>query len=432
MLFKKKETVEYQSNYRKQGDNTLVIVVAFIAVIAIIGISIYKNSINSKCNNFEKIAIDEGFKYAMNNGYLPSYEGTSFKLNLDAVPGWNNSFRGSSCSGTLNIVKTDVGYAKELDLTDCNKCTTGKKSLGKETTEFKENKNIVRVSVTYNYRTRDISYSPWTDFYESSLISPTVNSNNINLPYDEKNLPKIPEGSEIISYEVEKKPFYSYRDQSWKFYKVSNNNYSVFSSTKPADYAYKDGKTEITTDYSEWSTNYPEEADYRKISTGTGYRFYYLDENKDKIYYNNGDYTVKIEDETLAKLYNKKEKESVKMYRYIDTMWKWYNGVERGYSSYLNKASNTYPYKDNDITKFTNWSSFKETSSLNNDNSSYREEKTDIHSRYRAKYAIDSLDLLNEYLPIEDFETATNRAVSDMQADENIKVSIKYTYRYGK
>lgn len=432
MSFKKKEVNEYESKYRKTGDNTLVVLVIFIAISAIIGISIYKNSISSKCNNFEKETIDEAFKFAMNNDMLPSYDGTSKKINLEAIPGWNNSFRGSSCSGTLNIVKTDKGYVKELDLKNCNKCTTSKKSFSKETTEFKKDKNIVKVSVTYNYKTRDISYSPWTDWYESSLVSPTPSFNNINLPYDESKYPKIPDGSEVISYEVEKKTFYSYRDQSWKFYKVANNNYSTFSSTKPADYAYKDTKTEIKTDYSEWSTSYPEEADYRKIYTGTGYRFYYVDENDTKIYYNNGDYTVKIDDEQLAKLYNKKDKETVKMYRYVDSKWKWYNGVARNYSSYMNIPNSSYPYKDNDITEFTKWSSYKETSSINNDNSIYREEKTDIHSRYRAKYTVDSIDLLNEYLPIVDFETITNRAVSDMQADENIKISIKYTYKYGK
>lgn len=432
MLFNKKEENETGSNYRQMGDNTLVIVVGFIVVAAIIGVSIYNNSINKECSNFEKETIDAGFKFAMNSSLLPSYEGTSFKLNLDAIPGWNNKFRGSSCDGTLNIVKTDTGYVKELDLTGCNKCTTSKKSLGKETETFKDNKNIVRVNVTYNYKTRQINYSTWTDWYESSLISPTATKNNVNLPYDEKNYPIVPNGSEVISYEAEKKTFYSYRDMSWKYYKNSNNDYSEFSSEKPADYAYKDAKTEIETEYTEWSTNYPEEKEYRSIATSTGYRFYYIDEDDDKIYYNNGDYVVSIDDDTLAKKYNKKDKETVKMYRYKDSKWRWYNGKARDYSSYTNQASASYPYKDDGLVKYTTWSSYKESSSVNTSNTEYREEKTDIHSRFRAKYSIDSLELLNEYLPIQDFETATGKAVKDMQADEKIKVSIKYTYRYEK
>lgn len=432
MLFNKKEGNEIQSNYRQMGDNTLVIFVGFIVVAAIIGVSIYNNSISKECSNFEKETIDAGFKFAMNNDMLPSYEGTSFKLNLDSIPGWDNKFRGSACDGTLNIVKTNTGYVKELDLTGCNKCTTSKKSLGKETETFKDNKNIVRVNITYNYKTRQINYSTWTDWYESSLISPTATKNNVNLPYDEKNYPQVPSGSEVISYEAEKKTFYSYRDQSWKFYKVANNNYSEFSSEKPADYAYKDGKTEITTEYTAWSTNYPEEKEYRDIATNTGYRYYYIDDDGDKIYYNNGNYVVSIDDAALAKQYNKKDKDSVKMYRYKDSKWRWYNGVARDYSSFMKQASVVYPYKDEGLVQYTAWSKYKEASSINTENASYREEKTDIHSRFRAKYAIDSLELLNEYLPREDFETATGKSVNDMQADENIKVSIKYTYRYEK
>ncbi|MDD3187189.1 MAG: hypothetical protein PHD02_01795 [Bacilli bacterium] len=428
----KKDTTEYESKYRKAGDNTLVIILIFLAVSSIIGIAIYNNSIKSKCNNFEKETIDLAFKFAMNNNILPSYEGTKVKINLSSVPGWDNNFRNSSCDGTLTIIKNNEGYAKVLDLTGCNKCTSSNKSLTSETTTFDADKVLLKISVTYNYQTREISYSSWTNWYESSLISPTASANNINLPYDEENLPKIPENAEVISYEVEKKTFYSYRDQSWKFYKTANNNYSEFSSTKPADYAYKDAKTEIETDYSSWSTNYPEEAEYRTITKATGYRYYYTDEDGDKIYYNDGAYTVKIEDKTLADLYDKKDDDSVSMYRYKDSMWRWYNGTERGYSSYMNLASTTYPYKDTGITKYTNWSDYKETSSITYDNSSYREEKTDIHSRYRTKYAINSMELLNEYLNIEDFETATGRAVSDMQNDENIKVTIKYTYQYEK
>lgn len=432
-MFSKNNNVSgEESLYRKHGDNTLIILIIFIAIVIFASLTIYNNSIKNSCSDFERQTIDAAFRFAMNNDLLPSYEGTSQKINLDAVSDWNKEFRNSTCSGTLNIIKTDSGYIKELDLTNCNKCTTSKKKLGKATDSFKEDNNIVRVEITYNYKNREINYSPWTEWYDSSLINPNISEYNINLPYDEENYPTIPNGGIIIGYEVDRKNFYSYRDASWKFYKVANNSYSTFSSTKPTNYAYKDTKTEITTEQSEWSINYPEEADYRDIKTATGYKYYYEDEGGTKIYYNNGNYTVSIEDQTLKKLYNKKEKETVKMYSYIDTKWKWYNGNPRQYSSYMKTSTESYPYKDTDLVKYGSWSKWNETSTINGSNSSYREEKTDIHSRYRAKYAFDSNEVLNQYMSLQDFEKATGRSVADMQNDEKINVLIKYVYRYGK
>ena len=349
---KNKETNEQPSLYRKHGDNTLLILIIFAVIVVIAGLTIYNNNISKACNNFEVTAIEAGFKFALDNNLLPDYEGTSQKINLDAVMNWNNEFRNSTCSGTLNIVKTDAGYVTELDLTNCNKCTTSKKKLSSATEEYKSNKNIVRVDITYNYKIREINYTPWTEWFESSTISPNISEYGVNLPYDEENYPTIPNDGILIDYEVEKKTFYSYRDASWKFYKIANNSYSEFSSTKPTNYAYKDTKTEIQTVQSEWSLNYPEEADYRDIKTATAYKFYYVDEDGTKIYYNNGEYTVKIEDETLAKLYNKKEKETVKMYSYIDKKWKWYNGEARQYSSYMEESTNAFPYKDPDLVKY--------------------------------------------------------------------------------
>lgn len=420
-----------ESNYRKHGDNTLIILIGFAIFVITISIFIYNNTIKGKCSNFEKIAIDEAFKFAMDNNLLPGYESTSVTVNLDALPNWDNKFRNSYCSGTLKITKTNIGYVKELDLTNCNKCTTEKKKFSKLTDVFKENKNIVRVKITYNYQDRQINYSPWTEWYESSLISPNETSYGINMPYDEENYPTIPENGVIIGYEVQKQNFYSYRDASWKFYKVANNSYSIFSSEKPTNYAFKDKKTEITSEQSDWSINYPEEKEYREIKKATGYKYYYVDEDGTKIYYNNGDYTVEIEDPILEKLYNKKEKDTVTMYSYIDTMWKWYNGEERGYSSYMKESNNTYPYKDTDLVKYSSWSKWGENSTLNNENKLYREEKTNIHSKYRAKYSFDSEPKLNNYVSLKDFEMATERSVADMIDDENVNVLIKYEYQYG-
>lgn len=433
MLFKKNINNEQNnSQYRKHGDYTLIILIIFFIIVIFAGITIYNNSIKGKCNSFEKNAIETGFKFAVNNNLLPSYESDSVKINLDAVMDWENKFRNSSCTGSLTIIKTDIGYVKQLNLENCNKCTTSKKSIVKTSDKFEEKYNITKVDVVYNYKNRQINYTPWTEYYESSKISPTPQNNNIYMPYDQENYPVMPEGSILINYEVDKKTFYSYRDASWKFYKIANNSYSTFSSTKPVNYAYKDEKTEITTEPSEWSTSYPEEKEYRNIKTTTGYKYYYEDKSGTKIYYNNGNFTAEITDETLKKLYNKKDNETIKMYSYTDTLWKWYNGNARQYSSYMKEANKTYPYKDSDLIKYNNWSKWSEISSINSSNDSYREERTDIHSRYRAKYAYDSEEVLSEYMPKNDFEVATGRTLQDLQNDENINLLIKYTYHYSK
>ena len=41
------------------------------------------------------------------------------------------------------------------------------------------------------------------------------------------------------------------------------------------------------------------------------------------------------------------------MYRYVDSLWRWYNGTARGYSGFMTQASNSYPYKDEEIVSYT-------------------------------------------------------------------------------
>ena len=127
------------------------------------------------------------------------------------------------------------------------------------------------------------------------------------LPLDLKKLPKVSEAANILSWEVEEKEYYKYRDKKWKWYINQNSQYSGFSSEQPSGYANKDRKTEIQAEQTEWSTNYPEEKSSRKISTQTGYKFYYEDEDGNKVYYNEGKYVPRINDDELREKYNKKE-----------------------------------------------------------------------------------------------------------------------------
>ena len=91
-------------------------------------------------------------------------------------------------------------------------------------------------------------------------------------------------------YIRETKTYYSYRDKKWKWYK-NDIKYSDYSSTQPAGYKNKDKATLKNTELSEWSLDYPEEFEYRHISTKTGYQWY-KKEGKEKVYWENGKYLI--------------------------------------------------------------------------------------------------------------------------------------------
>ena len=183
--------------------------------------------------------------------------------------------------------------------------------LSKVTNEYPKGKSLVDVEVVFNYYEITKNYTAWTNWIESKYINPELSKWNVNMPLDEFKWPRIPEPGELITYETEKKTYYSFRDQKWKFYKNPNNDYSDFSSEQPAGYSKKDIRTAIESDPSEWSTNYPEVYSYRKIQSTSAYRWYYLDKKGNKVYYGDGNYYPSIDNEEDALKYTEKGKKVI-------------------------------------------------------------------------------------------------------------------------
>ena len=425
-------TIKKRSNNLKK-DYTPVIILSVLILVVIIIFIIVTTVKNNNCLDIEERVMDAAFEYADKNNMLPTLDGKSVTINISKIPDLDLEFKGNTCTGNVIITQAEGQYIKTFDIKNCSYCTTKKRYRWSSVTEkYPEGKSLVDVEVVFNYYEITKNYTAWTNWIESKYINPEKSEWDVNLPLDEFKWPRIPEPGELISYETEKKTYYSYRDQKWKFYKNYNPDYSDFSSTQPEGYSKKDTRTAIESDPSEWSTNYPEVYDYRKIQSTTAYRWYYYDKDKNKVYYNDGNYSPKIEDEEDAAKYTEKEKETVTMYRYVDTLWRWYNGVERVYSSPMSTATKTYPYKDEALISFSSWTSWKETSSLTAENASYRQEKTDIHQRYRAYFLLHSNEIFEEYLNREEFEEKIGKTVEEMEKDESVKVLIKYNYRYGK
>ena len=75
-IFNKKETNEYESNYRKTGDTTLVIIIGCIVTCAIIGLVAFNVTVSNACKSFEKTAKDMGYEFALKSDLLPTIEET--------------------------------------------------------------------------------------------------------------------------------------------------------------------------------------------------------------------------------------------------------------------------------------------------------------------------------------------------------------------
>lgn len=410
------------SRFQKMNKKILrlffIIILLFIVVITfIVGCVNKKRSLECKdlYNNIS-VYVEE---YLRVNNLYPTLQGDSVTVelsNLEPI-----YFKKKQVTGSVKYTKYNDTYIKTYYVENCKYCSA--KEFKKTAKEYNENKNM-DVIVTYNYH--DVSYynSYWTNFIEPEKIS-SEETLGVNLPTDLKLLPKIPADAEVIEYIKEDKPYYSYRDIMYKWYKY-NVAYSGFSSEQPNGYYNKDESTKITTDPTPYSLNYPEKKDYRYIKSATGYKWYY-EENKNKIYWNGGEYSVEQPDPK----YNKKDKQTATMYSYTDDMWKWYNGtLKRGYSSYVKTPSVGYIYKDNELYKYTNWSSYTDKSNLTSDTLSYREEVSKIYSRYMIKYRILSMAKLNNSVSREEFEKTTGRSLEELLNDENIYVEVNYEFKY--
>lgn len=423
----------------KDPRNTLIkygfIVIGIIVVISV-GSILIGNKSKSVCYDFETKIKDFAYKYASDNNLLPAIGGLSVTVNLSdlvqnkVINKKDIIVKEDECSGNVKITKYKDEYIKTINLTNCDYCSTDKNygEYGKELDKYPKGNGIVDIVPYYNYYNKELSNTAWTSWMASKYIN-EKEKYGVRLPIKESSWPKVPDDAKNITYDVETATYYSYRDKKWKYYKVNNPSYSGFSSEQPEGYSNKDTSTMKYTDYSEWSTKYPDKKDYRSIQTKVGYRWYYLNKQKKKVYWENGMYNVEQPDDK----YTEKDKNSkVTMYRYRDQIWRWYNGEKRVYSSYSSTMPKGYNYIDTELMQYTNWTSYKPTSSLNSDNSNYREEVTDTYYRYRAKYYLYSFLVLDNHLNKEAFENKVGKSLSEIESDDTKQLDIKYKFLYRK
>lgn len=409
------------SNNKQVFVKIAVIVIPIVAIIIILNL-IISGVRNSKCYDVRKKIGDYVDSYVMSNNLWPTINGDNVVIDLENVE--KVEFKDEVCTGTVKITKVNDDYIKTFYLENCSYCSAG--DFGREKNEYDDRLNA-EVVVYINYYNVTNNNSRWSDYIPFEEIS-TEETDGVLLPLNEKDLPKISEEAIISEIIKEDKVFYSYRDKRWLWYKNNNNDYSDFSSEQPEGYSKKDTRTEIRTEYTEWSIDYPEVKDYRVIFTDTGYRWYKKGEDGEKIWWNNGEYYPEEPEEG----YTRDNESKITMYRYYDKLWRWYNGESRGYSSSQTSTppSSLHKYRDEGITSYSNWSAYKTASSVTDENAYYREEVTNVHSRYMIKYKIRTFLVLKKALERSEFEETVGRTLEEMTEDETIDLDISFKYRY--
>lgn len=417
-----------RKKYMKIG--AIILIILFIVLVMWNLIS--KASKNGACNKMEEKLLDIAYKYASEKKLLPNVEGeqitiTSKKLIEDKyISEEDITYKKNVGEAKITITKYKEEYIKSVEIENCGYCSDRYKNWSRETTTYNPKKKVVKVVATYNYYDKETYYTPYTDYFESSMISTKKSKYGVYLPKDEEYLPEVPSPGIIVSIEQEQKPYYEYRDKMWRYYE-NQCNYSVYSAERPNGYAEKDTSTYKESEWSKWSINYPDEKEYRVIDRTTGYRWYYKKGRK-KIYYNSGEYLP----ESPSKKYSERDSKSVTMYRYRDDLYRWMNDCDRNYTSLTSEPYGDYIYRDEETLEYTSWSYWEPESYLDNTNSYYREQRVDMHSRYRIKYDIYSLLKLEQALTKEAFEKEMGRSLEEIAKDPKVALEVTYTFQYKK
>lgn len=394
----------------------------------------YKVIQNKICINIYDSIKKSTITYLKDQGETPEIEGESTTVNIGDL--YSEQYLKSTntndtlCSGTVKVTKYKEDYIYTLDINKCNQCSVNTKygKWSEEINYFPSNKAIVDVIPYYNYFDRQINTTEWSKYYDDSEIEDEVSKDyGINLPIDMSKMPEVPKGGEIYSIENDTTYFYRYRDRSWKWYDIEGN-YSDFSSERPDGFANKDENSEIITDWSEYSLDYPKEKPYRTIQSATGYKYYYLNKDGKKVYYNNEKYTVTEEVDTQK--YNNHDPESAKMYKYQDKKWRWYNGQKRKYSYYSSKPLSEYVFKDSDTEQIGRPSQWKEEPITDENTLQYRVEEKKIMTRYRIKYEMLSSLMLKEPLKRKEFEQKVRTNILDFNTREDKKIDVTYKFKF--
>ena len=261
-----------------------------IAIIVLIVIAAVQNN---SCLTIYNALKSASLNYAKDEGTVPNLEGESVTVKLNDMydGGYISSTKtdNSMCSGSVKITKYKDDYVYSIDARNCGQCSVNLKygSWSSEQTSYPSGKAIVDVIPYYNYYDREVSTTKWSDYFDDDELQDEVSEYGIRLPMDLEKIPEIPTEGTIINIESDSTYYYRYRDRTWKWYDIQGD-YSEFSSEQPAGYANKDEGSPRYTEWPEYSLNYPAEKDYRTIQQTTGYKFYYLNDKENKIYYNSG------------------------------------------------------------------------------------------------------------------------------------------------
>ena len=390
---------------------------------------------NNNCLNIYNTLKTASLNYSKDEGTIPTLEGESTNVRLDDL--YNSKYLSSTntdnnlCSGNVKITKYKDDYIYTIDVRGCGQCSVNVKygDWSAEQSSYPSGKAIVDVIPYYNYYNREVSTTEWSDYYDDDELADETSEYGIKLPLDKTSLPEVPKEGEIVNIENSTTYYYRYRDRSWKWYDIEGD-YSDFSSEQPDGFANRDDNSEIYSEWSDYSLNYPEEKDYRTIQNTTGYKFYYLNENNEKVYYNSGQYSAR-EDVNTEK-YDHTDSDTTTLYRYRDKMWRWYNGTKRKYSSYSSRQPSDRPYKDRETEILGNPTSWEPESRVNTTNQEYRVEERKIMTRFRIQYEILSLKVLDNPLNKEDFEKKVKTTVPVFATNENYKLEVTYKFRYKK
>ncbi len=415
-------------------DNTRLYKVLGIALLVLIFIIIIiigtrNGAKNRKCVKLENLLESTARKYAEEQGIMPSIKGTSITIQADEL--FANGFlkqeefqmKDNVCGGSIKFTKVEDEYIPTINVTNCDYCTTDTRYhdwSGEK--EKKGSARIVDVIPYFNYVEKDTYYTEWTSYYslEEIELYPFTD-------VKDERFPSIASDAKNVTIDVDTKMYYRYRDRQWMFYTDNGGSYSEFSSEQPSGYAYRDDNTRRTKECTPWSLDYPDKKDYRTIRDTYGYRWYYLD-GKTKVYWNSGAYSPEQPNET----YNMHEKEDVRMYCYEDDEWRWYNGARRDYSYYDSVMPDSYSYKDEGLTRYTDWYDWSTESKRNDSNSYYREEQSENRPRYRLKYDMYSFNKLEDSLSKEEFENVVGKTLQQIIDDPKYDLVVTYKYKTRK
>ena len=408
-------------------------VFSVILPLVLIGFIIYTVVNNNYCHEIYDNIKDSTYNYLKEEKLLPEYSGDYVYVKLNDL--YEHSYitpgktANKKATGRVKVTKVEDDYIYTLDVGNCDKCSISKryKNWGSETNNYNSSATVIDVIPYYNIYDREVNTTEWSDYYDQEELKKKVSKYGVRMPKEQDNLPEVPNGTNVVEVQKEDKTFYRYSDKSWKWFDIIGN-YSGFYSEQPSGYSNKDESTKKNTEYTAWSLNYPEEHEYRSIKKATAYKFYYVDDNGQKVYANNGKYTV--EEDVDLDLYTERDEESTTMYSYRDEVWRWYNGTKRKYSSFRNNQPNGYPYRDDDLYQLGSYSGWAEESSLTPENQEYRVEETKIMSRYRYVYETLSLPLYESAMKKSEFEKKVGRDLEDIRLDENYKVEVTYKYKY--